>query len=121
MLLPSLMMPEAAAKSVEAEAAVAREDVWFYHLNPLKPGDPLAKIRPGSIRAGSDPMFLGERLIGTLTIAKRGWGSVYRCSGEKAAQVSGILCDSDSELALHGSRRCIPVSRELEIAKTIQR
>jgi serine phosphatase RsbU (regulator of sigma subunit)/anti-sigma regulatory factor (Ser/Thr protein kinase) len=121
-LLPSLVLAEASGKSVEAEAALAREDVWFDHLNPLKSGDPLARIRPGC--AGlAHPIFLADTLIGTLTIAKSS------ATGSFTAVEANVVHTFSDFLAIQivNSRyteelvRNRLVSRELEIAKTIQR
>jgi serine phosphatase RsbU (regulator of sigma subunit) len=121
-LLPSLDLAEASGKSVEAEAALAREDVWFDHINPLKSGDPLARIRPGC--AGLvHPIFLADTLIGTLTIAKSS------ATGSFTAVEANVVHTFSDFLAIQivNSRyteelvRNRLVSRELEIAKTIQR
>jgi serine phosphatase RsbU (regulator of sigma subunit) len=121
-LLPALSLAEGGAKSVEADAALAREDVWFDHLNPLKSGDPLAKIRPGSVGL-VHPIFLGDSLIGTLTIAKTAGSGAFT-----AVQANVIHTFADFlAIQIVNSRytdelvRSRLVSRELEIAKTIQR
>lgn len=121
-LLPPLVLSEAASRSVEAESAVAREDIWFDHLNPLKPGDPLAKVHPGSVGL-VHPIYLGETLIGTLTIAKTAG------SGSFSAVQANVVHTFADFLAIQivNARytdelvRNRLVSRELEIAKTIQR
>jgi len=121
-LLPALSLAEGGAKSVEADAALAREDVWFDHLNPLKSGDPLAKIRPGSVGL-VHPIFLADSLIGTLTIAKTAGSGAFT-----AVQANVIHTFADFlAIQIVNSRytdelvRSRLVSRELEIAKTIQR
>ncbi|HEV8543506.1 MAG TPA: SpoIIE family protein phosphatase [Verrucomicrobiae bacterium] len=119
-LLPALSLPEAATRSVEAEAASAREDVWFDYLNPLKDSDPLSKVRPGSVGL-VHPIYLGDTLIGTLTIAKS--------SGSFTAVQANVVHTFADFLAIQivNARftdelvRNRLVSRELEIAKTIQR
>jgi serine phosphatase RsbU (regulator of sigma subunit)/anti-sigma regulatory factor (Ser/Thr protein kinase) len=119
-LLPSLLLPEASDKSVEVEAALAREDVWFDYLNPLKESDPLSKVRPGSVGL-VHPIYLGETLIGTLTIAKS--------SGSFTAVQANVVHTFADFLAIQivNARftdelvRNRLVSRELEIAKMIQR
>ena len=119
-LLPALNIREIAERSVEAEAALAREDVWFDHLNPLKAGDPLGKFRPGSIGL-VHPIYLGETLVGTLTIAKS--------AGTFTAVQANVVHTFSDFLAIQivNARfteelvRNRLVSRELEIAKTIQR
>ena len=121
-LLPALNIREAANRSVEAEAALAREDVWFDHLNPLKPGDPLGKLRPGSVGL-VHPIYLGEMLVGTLTIAKSSGPGTFT-----AVQANVVHTFSDFlAIQIMNARftdelvRNRLVSRELEIAKTIQR
>jgi serine phosphatase RsbU (regulator of sigma subunit) len=121
-LLPALSISETANRSVEAEAALAREDVWFDHLNPLKPGDPLGKIRAGSVGL-VHPIYLGETLIGTLTIAKSTSPGAFT-----AVQANVVHTFSDFlAIQIVNARftdelvRNRLVSRELEIAKTIQR
>ena len=121
-LLPPLALPDAAPKSVEAEAALAREDVWFDHLCPLKSADPLGKIRPGSVGL-VHPIFLGDTLVGTLTIAKSAGTGAFT-----AVQANVVHTFSDFlAIQIVNSRyteelvRNRLVSRELEIAKTIQR
>jgi serine phosphatase RsbU (regulator of sigma subunit) len=107
---------------VEAEAAAAREDVWFDHLNPLSAVDPLARIRPGSVGL-AHPIYLGETLIGTLTIARAAGPGTFT-----AVQANVVHTFSDFlAIQIVNSRfteeqvRNRLVSRELEIAKTIQR
>jgi serine phosphatase RsbU (regulator of sigma subunit)/anti-sigma regulatory factor (Ser/Thr protein kinase) len=120
-LLPAITVSDSTNRSVEAEAAAAREDVWFDHLNPLKHADPLAKVRPGSIGL-VHPIYLGETLVGTLTIAKSAPG------GFSAVQANVVHTFADF-LAIqivnsHYTDELVRnrlVSRELEIAKTIQR
>ena len=121
-LLPALDIAEGANRSVEAEAALAREDVWFDHLNPLKPGDPLGKIRAGSLGL-VHPIYLGDTLVGTLTIAKSSGPGTFT-----AVQANVVHTFSDFlAIQIMNARftdelvRNRLVSRELEIAKTIQR
>jgi serine phosphatase RsbU (regulator of sigma subunit) len=122
MLLPPLRLSDSAAKSVEVEAALAREDVWFDHLNPLGSGDPLAKSRPASMGM-VHPIYLGETLVGTLTIGKSSGPGAFT-----AVQANVVHTFSDFlAIQIVNSRfteelvRNRLVSRELEIAKTIQR
>ena len=121
-LLPGLDLKEAQDRSVEAESAVAREDIWFDHLNPLRPGDPLAKIRPGSVGL-VHPIYLADTLVGTLTIAKTaGTGSFTAVQANVVHTFADFLA-----IQIVNARytdelvRNRLVSRELEIAKTIQR
>jgi serine phosphatase RsbU (regulator of sigma subunit)/anti-sigma regulatory factor (Ser/Thr protein kinase) len=122
LILPALALPEAAVKSVEAEAALAREDLWFDHLNPLKPADPLAKMHPGSVGL-VHPIYLGGTLVGTLTIAKSAGLNSFT-----AVQANVVHTFADFlAIQIMNARftdelvRNRLVSRELEIAKTIQR
>lgn len=108
--------------SVEAEAALAREDVWFDHLNPLEKNDPLGGIQGNSVGL-VHPIYLADSLIGTLTIAKKG-GS----PGFTAVQANVVHTFSDFlAIQIVNARytdelvRNRLVGRELEIAKTIQR
>ena len=119
---PAVTLRESNARSVEAEAALAREDVWFDHLNPLDGADPLSGVEHGSIGL-VHPIFLGETLIGTLAIAKSATGESFT-----AVQANVIHTFSDFlAIQIVNSRyteeqvRNRLISRELEIAKTIQR
>jgi serine phosphatase RsbU (regulator of sigma subunit)/anti-sigma regulatory factor (Ser/Thr protein kinase) len=119
--LPAIALPSATNHSVEAEAALAREDVWFDHLNPLEPDDPLADLRPGSTGL-VHPIHVGDNLVGTLTIAKSLPG------GFTAVQANVVHTFADFlAIQIVNSRytdelvRNRLVSRELEIAKTIRR
>lgn len=121
-LLPALRTGDVSHRSVEMEAAIAREDVWFDHLNPLKSSDPLARIRPGSVGL-VHPIYLGETLIGTLTIAKSSGPGTFT-----AVQANVVHTFSDFlAIQIVNARfteelvRNRLVTRELEIAKTIQR
>lgn len=122
LLLPPLNLKEAVSRSVEAEAAYSREDVWFDHNSPLRPGDPLARVRPGSMGL-VHPIYLADTLVGTLTVAKpQGSGAfsavqanvVHTFSDFLAVQI--VNARYTDELL-----RSRLVSRELEIAKMIQR
>src|SRR5690606_35646293 len=110
-----------AGESVEAEAAFAREDVWFDHLNPLRARDPLVKVRPASIGL-AHPIYLGETLVGTLTMAKALPGTFTAVEANVVHTFSDFLA-----IQIVNSRytdqlvRNRLMSRELEIAKTIQR
>jgi serine phosphatase RsbU (regulator of sigma subunit)/anti-sigma regulatory factor (Ser/Thr protein kinase) len=121
-LLAPLALPDAGNRSVEAEAALAREDVWFDHLNPLKGSDPLAKVRSGSVGL-VHPIYLGETLIGTLTIAKAsGPGSFTAVQANVVHTFADFLAIQIVNARFTDELvRNRLVSRELEIAKTIQR
>lgn len=122
LLLPPIKIEELKNRAVEADAAIAREDVWFDHLNPLQPADPLSKIKPGSVGL-VHPIHMGETLIGTLTIAKASGPGTFT-----AVQANVVHTFSDFlAIQIVNARftdelvRNRLVSRELEIAKTIQR
>ena len=122
MLLPALNLTDGGARSIEADAGVTREDLWFDQLNPMKPGDPLAKIRPGSVGL-VHPIYLGETLIGTLTIAKSsGPGNFTAVQANVVHTFSDFLAIQivNARFTEELVRNRL-VSRELEIAKTIQR
>lgn len=125
---PSLKLPALGlgqgenGSSVEAEAALAREDVWFDHLNPLNAGDPLAQLEGGCIGV-VHPIYLADTLIGTLTVARREEKGTFT-----AVQANVVHTFSDFlAIQIVNSRytnelmRNRLVNRELEIAKTIQR
>lgn len=121
-LLPPVKIEEVMNRSVEAEAAVAREDVWFDHLNPLKSSDPLSMIRPGSVGL-VHPIYMGDSLIGTLTIAKAvGPGTFTAVQANVVHTFSDFLAIQivNARFTEELVRNRL-VSRELEIAKTIQR
>ena len=120
-LLPALNISETATRSVEAEAALAREDVWFDHMNPLSPSDPLGKIRPDSVGL-AHPIYMGETLVGTLTIAKSGPASFSAVQANVVHTFSDFLAIQIVNARFTDELvRNRLVSRELEIAKTIQR
>lgn len=121
-LLPSLNISETTNRSVESESALAREDVWFDQHSPLRAGDPLGKIRPGSVGL-VHPIYLGETLIGTLTIAKaNGTGTFTAVQANVVHTFSDFLAIQIVNARFTDELvRNRLVSRELEIAKTIQR
>ena len=111
-----------ASDSVEAEAAVTRQDVWFDVQRPLAAGDPLGQVRPGAMGL-VHPFFFGETFFGTLTLGKSGSPQPFT-----AAQTNVIHTFADF-LAIQivnarfreeqvNSRL---VSHELDIAQNIQR
>jgi serine phosphatase RsbU (regulator of sigma subunit)/anti-sigma regulatory factor (Ser/Thr protein kinase) len=108
--------------SVEAEAALTREDVWFDLGNPLRSFDPLEQLKPAS-RGLVHPFFFSDSLIGTLTIAKTREGPPF-----SAVQANVVHTFTDFlAIQIVNARftaeqlRTRLISRELEIAKTIQR
>jgi serine phosphatase RsbU (regulator of sigma subunit)/anti-sigma regulatory factor (Ser/Thr protein kinase) len=121
-LLPALNLAEVASRSIEADAAMTREDLWFDHINPMKPGDPLSRIRPASVGL-VHPIYLGETLIGTLTIAKSsGPGNFTAVQANVVHTFADFLAIQivNARFTEELVRNRL-VSRELEIAKTIQR
>jgi serine phosphatase RsbU (regulator of sigma subunit)/anti-sigma regulatory factor (Ser/Thr protein kinase) len=119
---PLQLQAGVSGRSVEAEAALTREDVWFDQLNPLDNSDPLATQRNDSFGL-VHPIYLAETLIGTLTIAKSGGRGLFT-----AVQANVVHTFADFlAIQIVNARyteeqvRNRLVSRELEIAKTIQR
>src|SRR5205085_318285 len=68
-LPPLLVGTETGAASLELQAALGRQDIWFEGEGFLKPGDPLHAVQGGSTGL-IHPFSLGEQLIGTLVIGK---------------------------------------------------
>jgi serine phosphatase RsbU (regulator of sigma subunit)/anti-sigma regulatory factor (Ser/Thr protein kinase) len=122
LLSPLVLQMGPASRSVEVEAALSREDVWFDQLSPLHNADPLAAVRTDSFGL-VHPIYLAETLVGTLTIAKRSGQGVFT-----AVQANVVHTFADFlAIQIVNARytedqvRNRLVSRELEIAKTIQR
>jgi serine phosphatase RsbU (regulator of sigma subunit)/anti-sigma regulatory factor (Ser/Thr protein kinase) len=117
-----LNAPDGDALPVELEAAKTREDIWFDHLNPLEETDPLWSAKAGA--AGLvHPFFLGDFLVGTLTVGKSSASSVFT-----AVQANVVHTFTDFlAIQIVNARfseeqmRTRLISRELEIAKMIQR
>jgi serine phosphatase RsbU (regulator of sigma subunit)/anti-sigma regulatory factor (Ser/Thr protein kinase) len=117
-----LNAPDGDALPVELEAAKTREDIWFDHLNPLEETDPLWSAKAGA--AGLvHPFFLGDFLVGTLTVGKSSTSSVFT-----AVQANVVHTFTDFlAIQIVNARfseeqlRTRLISRELEIAKMIQR
>ena len=108
--------------SVELQAGRAREDVWFDAHRPLREGDPLHAMNPRA-HGLVHPIFLDDKLIGTVAVAKDAPGPsftavqanvVHTFSDFLAIQIMNARFNEDQV-------RTRLVSRELEIAKQIQR
>jgi serine phosphatase RsbU (regulator of sigma subunit)/anti-sigma regulatory factor (Ser/Thr protein kinase) len=122
--LPSVPISpgEPGQKSVEVEAAATRRDIWFDRARPRHARDPLNGIKPdaqGLVR----PYFLGETLIGTLTVGRSAAqpqltaaqaGVVHTFADFMAVEIVNLRLQEDKV-----STRVM--SRELEIAHNIQR
>lgn len=111
-----------AVHPVEEEAVLTRQNVWFDQSRPLKPTDPLGRVKPGS-NGVVHPFFFGERLMGTLVLG-RNLTRVPFTAGQ--LNVVGTFSDflaiqfvnSEIQESLISSRL---TERELEIARNIQR
>jgi serine phosphatase RsbU (regulator of sigma subunit)/anti-sigma regulatory factor (Ser/Thr protein kinase) len=122
--LPVLKLnaPEGSPLPAEAQAAVNRYDVWFGLESPLAENDPLCLI--GSPLSGFvHPIFVGSELEGVLAV-----GRYTNTQAFNAGQVNIIHTISDFlGIQLRNARiqedylRGRLVTRELEIAATIQR
>jgi serine phosphatase RsbU (regulator of sigma subunit) len=124
---PSTSKPSA---SMEIEAALSRQRVWFDAQRPMAADGPLSKVKPGS--AGLvHPILLGDQLMGTLTLGKAAFQNPSLVDGGlvfTAGQTNVINTFADF-LAIQianarfqeeqFSRRL--VTHELEIANNIQR
>jgi serine phosphatase RsbU (regulator of sigma subunit)/anti-sigma regulatory factor (Ser/Thr protein kinase) len=107
--------------SVELQAAVGREDVWF-DAGTLSPGDPLQTAQNSSTGL-VHPFVIGEQLIGVVAIGKAAgrpqFTAVHANVVHTFADFLGIQIANArfQEEQVHAR----VVSRELEIAKNIQR
>ncbi|MDB6066599.1 MAG: Protein serine/threonine phosphatase [Pedosphaera sp.] len=122
--------PGGQAQSVEIEAALKRQPVWFDSHGPKSTEEALMRAKPGS--AGLVlPILAGEQLIGTVALGKqdaRKSGLVQRESVFTAAQASVASTFADFlAIQIVNSRfqeerfRQRLVTHELEIANNIQR
>jgi serine phosphatase RsbU (regulator of sigma subunit)/anti-sigma regulatory factor (Ser/Thr protein kinase) len=121
-LVPISLPGNFLGNSVELEAALSRQDIWFDPHRPLESSDPLGAIKPGSIGL-VHPFCLGESLIGTLTVGKSAghphFTAVHANVVHTFADFLAIqIVNARFQEELVNSR---VVSRELEIAKNIQR
>lgn len=108
--------------SVEAQAALGRQDVWLEPTATLPPGDPLRQIAP-SLCGLCHPIYVNAVPLGVLSI-----GCVKSQEPFTAGQVSIIHTFADFlGIQIHNGwiqaeqLRNRLVSRDLEIAATIQR
>jgi serine phosphatase RsbU (regulator of sigma subunit)/anti-sigma regulatory factor (Ser/Thr protein kinase) len=118
------------ANSIEAEALLTRQPVWFDPQRPMSPGGLLARAKLDA--AGVvHPILLRDQLVGTLTLGKPAFQNRSPAPGDlvfTARQINVINTFADF-LAIQianarvqeeqFSRRL--VSHELEIANNIQR
>ncbi len=110
------------SSSIESRAAVSRQDMWFDAANPFPPDDPLALF--GFPASGlAHPLYVNTELVGVLTV-----GRFTRQHPFTAGQVNIIHTFADFlGIQLRNARiqedhlRTRLVTRELEIAATIQR
>lgn len=114
--------PEYPLISSEAHAALSRQDVGFDHYKPLNPADPLWRVKWDSIGV-VHPFFVGKTLLGTLTVGKSESQTPFN-----AAQVNVVHTFADFlAIQIVNTRfqeeqvNSRVVSRELEIANSIQR
>jgi anti-sigma regulatory factor (Ser/Thr protein kinase) len=121
--LPPLMVRGPAVRpSLELRAALGRQDIWFDGEKQLDPGDPLSAY-PGRITGLIHPFFLADQLIGTVAIGNLGgkaqFTAVHANVVHTFADFLGIQIANArfQEDQVHARL----VSRELEIAKNIQR
>ena len=122
--------PGQPAQSMEIEAALTRQRVWFDAQRPMPAVGPLTKVKPNS--AGVvHPILHGDQLMGTLTLGRLAFKNQPPSQSElafTAGQINVISTFADF-LAIQVanerfqeerfSRRL--VSHELEIANSIQR
>lgn len=108
-------------REVEAKAAASRRDVWFNSRMPLHSCDPLGKIKPDAIGM-VHPFLFADNLMGTLTVGKAPDSTPFT-----AAQANVIHTFADFlAIQIVNARlqeeqlKSKLISRELEIAKTIQ-
>lgn len=122
--LPALRMGVAGESlpTLEMKAAVARQDCWLEGSALAEPGEPLAAVAAGSSGL-VHPFSLADQLVGTIAIGKAAGRPPFT-----AVQANVVHTFSDflgiqianarfQEEQLHARL----VSRELEIAKNIQR
>jgi serine phosphatase RsbU (regulator of sigma subunit)/anti-sigma regulatory factor (Ser/Thr protein kinase) len=121
-LMPLPLTAAHALYSAEMEAALTREDVWFDQERPLKATDPLGSTKVRSIGL-IHPFFFGDTLIGTLTMGKdttmEHFTAVHANVIHTFADFLAIqIVNARFQEEQVASR---VLSRELEIAKNIQR
>ncbi|MBA4149808.1 MAG: SpoIIE family protein phosphatase [Verrucomicrobia bacterium] len=110
------------ATTVEMQAAATRRDVWFNTEQPVSQSDPLHQFGSESIGL-VHPILFADNLTGTLTVGKSAGRSRFT-----AAQANIVHTFADflaiqfvnTQLQEEQLKHKL-VSRELEIAKSIQR
>ncbi len=122
LLLPLELVSGQPGASAELEAALSRQDIWFDEQRQLEPKDPLGRAKPGSIGL-IHPIFLGDTLIGTLTIGKKAglphFTAVHANVIHTFADFLAIQIVNARYQEEQVNSRVF--SRELEIARNIQR
>ncbi len=108
--------------TAEMRAAGTRSDVWFSRKSPMGPNDPLAHFGPDSIGL-VHPMLFADNLAGTLTVGKRaGRPSFTAAEANIVHTFADFLAIQFVNARLQEQQiKHKLVSRELEIAKSIQR
>jgi serine phosphatase RsbU (regulator of sigma subunit)/anti-sigma regulatory factor (Ser/Thr protein kinase) len=121
-LPPLILEGERGPHSLEVQAALGRQDVWFEGDALPVPEDPLSAVQGGSTGL-IHPFALGEQLIGTVAIGKTAghtqFTAVHANVVHTFADFLGIQIANArfQEDQVHAR----VMSRELEIAKNIQR
>jgi serine phosphatase RsbU (regulator of sigma subunit)/anti-sigma regulatory factor (Ser/Thr protein kinase) len=110
------------AESLEVQSALGRQDIWFGQEVLARRDDPLNRVQAGSSGL-IHPFLIGEQLIGTVAIGKASgraqFTAVHANVVHTFADFLGIQIANArfQEEQVHARL----VSRELEIAKNIQR
>jgi serine phosphatase RsbU (regulator of sigma subunit)/anti-sigma regulatory factor (Ser/Thr protein kinase) len=107
--------------TAEMKAALKGRDVWFNQRNPLDPCDPLRLSFPDSFGV-VHPFFFADTLMGTLTVGKAMGRPAFNAAN---AQVINTFSEFFSIQIANARLREEQIShqlvtRELEIARTIQ-
>jgi len=108
--------------SVELQAAIGRQDIWFDAAHPPVVGDPVA-LFGNSLAGFTHPIYVNEELVGVLAIGRYASHQSFT-----AGQVNIIHTFADflgiqirNARIQEGYLRSRLVTRELEIAASIQR
>jgi serine phosphatase RsbU (regulator of sigma subunit)/anti-sigma regulatory factor (Ser/Thr protein kinase) len=121
-LAPIRLAAEPALSSLELKAALLRQDVWFDGTMLQDLNDPLS-VNGGASSGLIHPFSIGEQLMGTVAIGKFGGCShltaVHANVVHTFADFLGIQI-ANARFQEEQVHACL-VSRELEIAKNIQR